>query len=103
MNKANYFMQLKTIRDNVAEDKQSDFDVMFAGKEKNPTVALVLGLFLGSLGIDRFYTGQIGLGILKLITLGALGIWTLIDWFLIMGAARNKNIQLATETALYVK
>ncbi|SFJ88635.1 TM2 domain-containing protein [Pseudovibrio ascidiaceicola] len=103
MNKANYFMQLKALRDNVPAEKQSDFDVMFAGREKNPVVALVLGLFLGSFGIDRFYTGQIGLGILKLITLGALGIWTLIDWFLIMGAARNKNIQIANETALYIK
>ena len=46
-------------------------------------VALLLSIFLGSLGIDRFYLGKIGTGILKLITLGAFGIWWLIDLILI--------------------
>lgn len=46
-------------------------------------VALLLSIFLGSLGIDRFYLGYTGLGILKLITLGACGVWWLIDLILI--------------------
>lgn len=45
--------------------------------------ALLLSIFLGSLGIDRFYLGQTGLGIGKLLTFGGCGIWSLIDLILI--------------------
>lgn len=38
--------------------------------------------FFGYLGVDRFMRGQIGLGILKLLTLGAIGVWSLIDWII---------------------
>ena len=47
--------------------------------EKSHAVAFILSFFLGPLGIDRFYRGQIGLGILKLVTCGGAGIWSLID------------------------
>lgn len=48
-------------------------------EQKSWTVALLLSIFLGPLGIDRFYLGYTGKGILKLITGGGLGIWWLID------------------------
>jgi len=53
-------------------------------KEKRAFItALLLSIFVGSLGVDRFYMGYIGLGILKLVTFGGCGVWTLIDIILI--------------------
>ncbi len=45
----------------------------------NQVVALILSIFLGGLGIDRFYLGYTGIGILKLLTGGVFGILYLID------------------------
>ena len=47
--------------------------------DKDWTTLLILSLLLGWLGVDRFYAGHIGLGVLKLLTLGGCGIWALID------------------------
>jgi TM2 domain-containing membrane protein YozV len=47
------------------------------------TTALLISFFLGSVGLDRFYLGQTGLGIAKLLTLGGCGVWSLIDFIMI--------------------
>lgn len=59
---------------------------------KDPTIILIVSLLVGSLGVDRFMLGDTGLGIGKLLTCGGLGIWTIIDWFSIMGVTREKNL-----------
>lgn len=69
----------------------SSWRVMVTGHFKSPVVALLFSLFFGGVGVDRFYLGQIGMGILKLLTLGGLGIWSLIDLFSIMDLARDVN------------
>ena len=51
---------------------------------KNKTTALLLSFFLGGFGVDRFYLGYTGLGILKLVTAGGCGIWALIDFIMII-------------------
>lgn len=61
-------------------------------KTKRKTTALLLSIFLGELGIDRFYLGKIGTGLLKLITVGGAGIWWIVDIILIAsGSMKDKQ------------
>ena len=68
--------------------------VMLSGVEmKDPTTILLVSIFLGSLGIDRFMLGETGMGILKLLTGGCCGILTIIDWFTVQKKAKDANFQ----------
>lgn len=78
---------------------EAQYQVMGAAY-KEPVLAWVLSFFLGGLGIDRFYVGDTGLGIgklvLSLLSFGMLGwIWWLIDLFLILNRARRVNYEQA--------
>ncbi|GAA4162721.1 TM2 domain-containing protein [Gryllotalpicola daejeonensis] len=58
---------------------------------KSFTVTWILALLLGGLGVDRFYLGKVGTGILKLVTAGGFGVWALIDLIITLaGAQRDK-------------
>jgi TM2 domain-containing membrane protein YozV len=59
---------------------------------KDPTVALILSALVGGWGVDRFYIGDIGLGVLKLVTGGGLGVWWIVDLFVITGKTKENNI-----------
>src|SRR5690242_16897342 len=66
---------------------------------KDQGTAFLLAVLLGSVGADRFYLGQTGLGILKLLTCGGFGIWAIIDAIIIgMGKGRDADgLALARE------
>ncbi len=59
---------------------------------KDPTTSLIVSILAGGLGIDRFLIGQTGMGIGKLLTCGGLGIWTIVDWFMIRDATKEVNM-----------
>ncbi len=73
------------------EARRAEYQLSYMTQRKDRTTALVLSFFLGHFGIDRFYLDQVGLGVAKLCTFGGCGVWTLIDWFLILGAVDTYN------------
>jgi TM2 domain-containing membrane protein YozV len=80
------------IRDRLLQIEDSKWGMIQTLQFKDPTISLIVSLLAGSLGIDRFMIGDTGLGVGKLLTCGGLGIWAIIDWFMIMGATREKNM-----------
>lgn len=83
--------QLPGIRERLITLDDSKWPLIQTVQFKDPTISLIVSLLAGPFGIDRFLIGDTGLGIGKLLTCGGLGVWTLVDWFLIMGATREKN------------
>lgn len=84
---------LAAIRDALLQMDDSRWAMVQTAQFKDPTTSIIVSLLAGGLGIDRFMIGDTGMGVGKLLTCGGLGIWTIIDWFLIMGATREKNME----------
>ena len=59
----------------------------------DPMKITIISVLVGCFGIDRFMIRDIGLGIAILLTLGGCGFWAVIDWFLIGGKAKQKNLE----------
>ena len=67
---------------------------------KDPTISLVLSILVGGLGVDRFYIGDIGAGVGKLLTGGGFGIWWIIDMFNIQNKTKKNNAEDLDETMM---
>jgi TM2 domain-containing membrane protein YozV len=85
-------LQLFQIKENLSLVDDTKLTMLQSVKFYDPSAVLLISIFAGHFGIDRMYLGETGLGIAKLLTCGGLGIWTLIDWFLIMRITREKNL-----------
>ncbi|MDF7666848.1 TM2 domain-containing protein [Orbaceae bacterium ESL0727] len=83
---------LKNKLEHLPEGRQTDIQTISL---KSPIITLILSLLLGGLAADRFYLGDICLGIIKLITFFFLigVIWVVIDWFLTYRKAKTINFQ----------
>lgn len=79
------------LKERLASLDEGKFALLSTIEMKDPTTLLLVSIFLGSLGIDRFMIGDTGMGILKLLTGGCCGILTIIDWFTISGKTKELN------------
>lgn len=95
MTNGKYFesQQLPQIKDKLMTLEDSRWAYVQTLQFRDPTIILIISLLGGSLGIDRFLIGDTGLGVAKLLTCGGFGIWAIIDWFLIMGVTRERNLE----------
>ncbi|MFN6944925.1 MAG: TM2 domain-containing protein [Cytophagaceae bacterium] len=85
--------QIQSIRDRLLQLDESKWISVQSISFKDPTTSIIISLVAGSFGVDRFMIGDTGIGVGKLLTCGGLGIWAIVDWFLIMGATREKNME----------
>lgn len=73
------------------------FNSQLSSSLKDRNTVLILSVILGAWGVDRFYVGDMGMGLLKLFTFGGCGILWLIDIFMIRGRADQYNRNKAHE------
>ena len=76
-----------------SEEKKPSPEVNSEVKKVNWVLVLIMSVVFGQLGVDRFIMGHVGLGILKLLTAGGLGIWWLIDLILIAQKHKFQGIE----------
>ena len=95
MNKNVYEREIIQMSASLNDVDRNKFITVLQGEAKNPVELFGWNIWLGWLGIDRFIVGDTVLGILKLITLGGLGIWQIVDCFLIGNRTRLLNIEKA--------
>ena len=92
---AKYFPaeQVQYIRQRLEALPEQQLSMLYSISFQDPTMLLIISLLGGTLGIDRFLLGQIGIGVGKLLTCGGCGIRSIVDLFLIMDATRQSNAQ----------
>lgn len=93
MTNQKYYPEEKIVylKDKLRTMDDEKFSLISTIELKDPTTLLLVSIFLGVLGIDRFMLGDTGMGILKLLTAGCCGILVIIDWFTISKKAKEVN------------
>lgn len=88
------------IRENLSNLTDQQLLILNGTDFKDPTISLILSVLVGGLGVDRFYIGDVGLGVAKLITCGGLGVWWIVDLFLIQKKTKDNNAEDYSETMM---
>ncbi|CAM4246259.1 TM2 domain-containing protein [Erysipelothrix inopinata] len=94
MNNGKYFdnAQIPFVHNRLMGMTDHQFLFAMSMQFKDPTMMLIVSIFFGEFGLDRFLMGDIGMGLLKLVTGGLCGLLWLIDIFQIQGRVRDYNL-----------
>ena len=95
MTNQKYFPAEKMIylKEKLKDIDENKFAMLSTIELKDTTTMLLISLFIGSWGVDRFMLGDTGMGILKLLTGGLCGILTIIDWFNVTKKTKELNFK----------
>ncbi len=81
------------LKEKLIEADESKFMLLQALSFQDPQMVMILSIFLGGLGVDRYMLGDIGMGVLKMLTSGACGVLWIVDIISSQERAREKNFQ----------
>lgn len=103
MQNANKFPMNKImlVKDMLSKMDESQLVYVYSMPFKEPSNVLILSVLVGALGVDRFVLGDVGLGILKLLTLGGLNIWWIIDMVNAQERAKEYNFKLLMQSVAF--
>lgn len=95
--------ELLAMQQGLTDQQKLIFMSQYNSEKKDRTTGLILAVLIGKFGVDRFYLNDIGMGILKFVTLGGCLIWWVVDWFTVQGRVDEYNRRKALEILLAVK
>jgi len=92
-------MEQQLLTKDMTDNQKMLFMSQYSSEKKDSGVVMIAAIF----SLDRFFLGQPGLGILKIISIGGYGIWWLIDLFTVKSRVGSFNRSKATEIAMMIK
>lgn len=90
-------MQLVEIRNKLQNIPDEKASIIMGMEFKDPTLLLIISVLIGELGVDRFMLGNVGMGVLKLLTGGLCGILWIIDIINIQKMTKEYNYRTLNE------
>ena len=93
MNRYKYDRQLVEMAASLNDADRHKFMDIVQNETQNPVELFGWNIWLGYFGIDRFIVGDVLAGVFKFLTFGGLGLWVIIDCFLIGNRTRHKNME----------
>lgn len=96
-------MEQSMMTKDLTDQQKMLFSSQFESSKKDPGTILVLSILFGVSGVDRFMLGDMGMGILKMLTLGGCGILAIVDWFTAKDRTAEFNRKKAIEILNTIK